>query len=85
VATNGIQKLVTEQTSAIEVELGKTRLRPKDRIILESIKLVLIILSDDHPRTSSMWQWFRPMVFLTVTACAAIITALVAGYIHISH
>lgn len=83
-ATNGIQKLVMEQTKSIETELGNSKLRSKDRITLESIKLILIVLSENHPKISTVWIWFRPTIWLILATVIAIITALATGHIHVS-
>ena len=82
-AANGIQKLVMEQTKSIETELGNGKLHPKDRVTLESIRLILIVLSEDHPRISTMWIWFRPTVWLILATVIAVITALATGHIHV--
>ncbi len=81
--SNSIEKLVKDQLDNIEKKLGQKRVREVDRLSLETQKIILYILLDDHPRVVVMWQWFRPMAWAMGIAVAALLTMAATGHLMI--
>lgn len=63
----------------IDRELEKPNLKSQDRINYEIQQLFVIILMNDHPKVETMWQTYKPAVWVGAIALTTIIALFVSG------
>lgn len=80
--TNGeVLDLLQEK---INMALKAKRLRQTDRTMLEIMQLFVIYMADDHPKTQTMWQVFRPAIWIGSAAILSFIGLVVSGRVSIT-
>lgn len=67
----------------IEEGLKQKRLSKSERLSLEVQQLFVLYMKDDHPKTQTMWQVFRPAVWVGSAFILSIIGLVAAGRVEI--
>jgi len=64
--------------------LNQKRLSRKDRLQYEILELIVMFISDDHPKINQMYAVFQPMAWMMLVVGGAFLTALVTGRIQVT-
>lgn len=76
-------EILTLLEKKIEDGLKTKRLSKSERLSLEVQQLFVLYMKDDHPKTQTMWQVFRPAAWIGSAALLSLIGLIVSGRVEI--
>lgn len=79
--TNG--EVLTLLEKKIEEGLKAKRLSKSERLSLEVQQLFVLYMKDDHPKTQTMWQVFKPAMWAGVVFFTSFIGLIATGRVEI--
>lgn len=67
----------------IEEGLKAKRLSKSERLSLEVQQLFVLYMKDDHPKTQTMWQVFKPAAWLLLVFLTSFIGLIAMGKVEV--
>ena len=67
----------------IEDGLKAKRLSKSERLSLEVQQLFVLYMKDDHPKTQTMWQVFKPAIWLAIVFLTSFVGLIASGRVEI--